>query len=214
MAGSRSCGNSGDLNVEPERKQKRIYKMSKRVSDILLSLLGLIIFLPLILVLIAVIRLESKGPGIYCQERLGQSGRIYTIYKLRSMYADAEKAGPRWAAPHDIRITKIGRFIRRTRLDELPQLFNILKGDMSIVGPRPEREYFAQQFSKQCSEYSKRLSVKPGLTGLAQISGGYELEPKEKLEKDLYYIDHQSLWLDIKIILKTIPILLSGVGAR
>jgi len=135
------------------------------------------------------------------------------MYKLRSMYENAEENGAQWAEEDDPRVTKVGKFIRRTRLDELPQLFNVLKGDMSLVGPRPERPIFTYQFNEQIPGFINRLQVKPGLTGWAQVNGGYKLTPAEKLEYDLYYIENRTIWLDIKIMLKTIMVVLTGKGA-
>lgn len=189
------------------------YEYIKRILDVVLTLMGLVVAIPLMIVIGIVIRLESKGPVFYCQERVGKDGKVYTLYKLRSMYENAEENGAQWAEKDDPRVTRVGRFIRKTRLDELPQLFNVLKGDMSLVGPRPERPVFTYQFNEQIPGFINRLQVKPGLTGWAQVNGGYELTPAEKLEYDLYYIENRSIWLDIKIILKTIKVVLTGKGA-
>lgn len=194
-------------------KNRFWYEFIKRMMDIVLALIGLIVAIPLMVVIGIAIKLESKGPVFYCQERVGKDGKVYTLYKLRSMYENAEENGAQWAEKDDPRVTKVGRIIRKTRIDELPQLFNILKGDMSIVGPRPERPVFIFEFNEQIPEFVNRLQVKPGLTGWAQVNGGYELTPKEKLEYDLYYIENRSVWMDIKIILKTIKVVLTGKGA-
>ena len=158
--------------------------------------------------------LESPGNPFYVQSRMGLMGKEFNLIKLRSMRTDAEKNGAQWADKNDPRITKVGRFIRKTRIDELPQIFNVLKGDMSIIGPRPERQIFVEEFVKYIPDFPKRLEVKPGLTGWAQVNGGYEILPEQKLELDLYYINNKSLILDILIILKTIQIVLTGEGAR
>lgn len=190
------------------------YLLFKRIFDVFVSL----IFLPFAIIIIgffgAFIKLESQGPVIYSQERVGKNGKIFTIYKLRSMYIKAEDNGPQWAVPYDPRVTRIGRFIRNTRIDEIPQIINILKGDMSIVGPRPERHYFVNKFIITNPDFIDRLKVKPGLTGWAQVNGGYELSIKEKLEKDLYYIKHQSLWMDFIIILNTFKVVIGRMNAR
>ena len=136
------------------------------------------------------------------------------FHKLRSMRTDAEKFGAQWAEKNDPRITKVGKFIRKTRIDEIPQLFNILKGDMSIIGPRPERPEFTQEFNEEIPGFINRLAVKPGLTGWAQINGGYDITPQEKLVEDIYYIENRSILLDFKIILKTVKVVLTGHGAR
>ncbi|HEY8361531.1 MAG TPA: sugar transferase [Tissierellaceae bacterium] len=191
----------------------RMYDYFKRVFDIIFSLIGLIIAFPIMVIFSILIVLETPGSPIYCQERVGKNGKHFKIYKLRSMYKDAEANGAQWAEKDDPRVTKMGRFIRRTRIDELPQLFNVLKGDMSIVGPRPERPIFTYKFNEEIPGFINRLKVKPGITGWAQVNGGYELTPAEKLQYDLYYIENRSLWLDIKIILKTVKIILTGEGA-
>ncbi|HEY8362361.1 exopolysaccharide biosynthesis polyprenyl glycosylphosphotransferase [Caldicoprobacter faecalis] len=189
------------------------YEKIKRVMDIVLSLIGLVIAIPLMLIFGIAIKLESKGPVFYCQERVGKNGKVFMLYKLRSMYQNAEENGAKWAEKDDPRVTKVGRIMRKTRIDELPQLFNVLKGDMSIVGPRPERPIFTYQFNEQIPGFVNRLQVKPGLTGWAQVNGGYELGPAEKLEYDLYYIENRSIWMDIKIMLKTVKVILTGKGA-
>lgn len=191
-----------------------IFDLYQRTLDIVLSLIGLIVGVPLILIFGVLIKVEDKGPMTYKQERLGKNGKKFYIYKLRSMRTDAEKYGAQWAEQDDPRITKVGKFIRKTRIDELPQLFNILKGDMGIVGPRPERPEFTKQFNEEIPGFVNRLAVKPGLTGWAQVNGGYEISPEEKLIEDMYYIRNRSVLLDIKILLKTVKVILTGEGAR
>lgn len=186
----------------------------KKITDILLSLIGLIVSIPFIIISAILIRLETKGPIIYTQERVGKDGRLFMIFKLRTMYHNAEKDGAKWAQKNDPRVTKVGRFLRKTRFDELPQFINVLKGDMSIVGPRPERPHFTKEFSRELPRFHERLAVRPGLTGWSQINGGYDLSPAEKLEKDLFYIENQSILLDMKIIFRTIRIIFTFEGAR
>lgn len=186
----------------------------KRGFDIAFSIIGLIPAIPIVLVTSLAIMLESPGTPFYFQKRLGLLGKEFNVIKLRSMRLDAEKNGAQWADKNDNRITKVGCFIRKTRVDELPQLVNVLKGDMSIIGPRPERKIFVDEFSKELPEFPKRMEVKPGLTGWAQINGGYDITPGEKLELDLYYIKHKSLKMDLAILLKTVGIVLTGEGAR
>ncbi|KAB2445629.1 sugar transferase [Bacillus luti] len=190
------------------------YKVIKNLFDFLFAFVGLIIMLPVILVFSCLIRMESPGPAFYLQERIGLNGKKFKVIKLRSMRNDAEKNGAKWAEKNDPRVTKVGLFIRKTRIDELPQFINVLKGDMSIVGPRPERLIFIKQFEREIPEFKNRTLVKPGLTGWAQVNGGYDVTPKEKLELDMYYIDRASLVLDLKIIVKTIKIVITGEGAR
>lgn len=195
-------------------KNNIFYDIFSRILDILLSLLGLTVGIPLIMIFGILVKLEDGGPIIYKQERLGKDGKIFNLYKIRSMRIDAEKFGVQWAQNNDPRVLNVGKFIRKTRIDEIPQLFNILKGDMSIVGPRPERPVFTMQFNEEIGDFVNRLSVKPGLTGLAQVNGGYDMTPEEKLEWDIKYIKSTNILLDIKIILKTINIILTGYGAR
>lgn len=191
-----------------------LFDLYQRVLDIIISLIGLIIGIPLMIIFGIFIKIEDKGPITYKQERLGKNGKVFYIYKLRSMRTDAEKFGAKWADKDDPRITKVGKFIRKTRIDELPQLFNILKGDMSIIGPRPERPSFTDQFNKDIPGFINRLAVKPGLTGWAQVNGGYEITPEQKLKEDMYYIKNRSVSLDIKILLMTVKVVLTGDGAR
>ncbi len=195
-------------------KESKIYLEIKRFADISLSLIGLIIGAPIVIIASICIVLESRGNPLYSQMRVGLNNKEFKMYKIRSMRIDAEADGAQWAKKDDPRITKVGKFIRKTRIDEIPQLFNVLKGDMSIIGPRPEREIFYKQFEKTIPDFRKRLLVKPGLTGYAQVNGGYDLTPDEKLRLDLYYESNQSIKLDILIILKTFRVLLTGEGAR
>jgi len=195
-------------------KNKPIYDFVSRLFDIILVLVSLVIALPFALIAAIAIKLEDGGPVLYQQTRLGKDGRTFTIYKMRSMRVDAEKNGAQWAQAEDNRITKVGHFIRKTRIDEIPQLYNILVGHMKIIGPRPERPELAEEFYKELPEFVNRLIVSPGLTGLAQISGGYDLTPAEKLILDIEYIEHRGFLLDLKIILKTVLVVLTGDGAR
>jgi len=190
----------------------------KRVMDVLLAFVMLIVFSPVMLVVALLIKLDSKGPVFYSQERVGEKGRQFNIHKFRSMVAGAEKmCGPVWAEDNDERVTRVGRFIRRWRFDELPQLWNVLKGDMSFVGPRPERRFFVEELERSIPYYAERLSVKPGITGWAQISYGYGAtveDAVEKLNYELFYIKNMSIFMDMWIVLRTIKIVLFGTGAR
>lgn len=180
------------------------YLFTKRIFDIFFSItFGSMLLVPMVLIGIA-IRIDSKGPIIFSQERLGQYGKPFIIFKFRTMRTDAEENGPVWAEKDDDRCTKTGKILRRTRLDELPQLWNILKGEMSFVGPRPEREYFYNEFEKTIPDFRKRLLIKPGLTGHAQVNGGLYLSPEEKIVFDIEYMEHQTIGRDIKCIMKTL----------
>lgn len=185
-------------------------KILKRMLDIAVSIPAIIILLPLMALTAIAIKADSKGPVIYSQERVGQYGKNFKVYKFRSMKQDAEaQSGPVLAKEGDSRITKVGRFIRATRIDELPQLFNVLKGEMSIVGPRPERPFFVEQFIKEKPEYAYRHNVKPGITGLAQIAGKYNTTAYDKLIYDLIYIQEVSIKTDLIIMLQTLKVLIT-----
>lgn len=189
----------------------------KRALDVLLSLGLLIAASPIMLLAALFVRLESKGPVIYRQDRVGLHEKEFTLYKFRSMRQDAEKNGAVWAAQNDNRVTRFGRLMRKTRIDELPQLWNVLKGDMSFIGPRPERMQFVSQLKKIIPYYGMRHTVKPGLTGWAQVSypyGASEEDARRKLEYDLYYIKNLSILLDLRILLKTLGVVLFPAGAR
>ena len=186
----------------------------KRVFDVVASVLGLLICLIPMGIVAVCIRGESAGPAIFKQERLGLGGKPYTMYKFRSMYLDAEKDGPRWASVNDDRCTKVGRFIRRCHVDELPQLFNVLIGDMSMVGPRPERAYFYDEFEKDLPDFRERLRVMPGLTGLSQVNGCYDMTPAQRLAYDKTYMESRSVWTDLKILMQTVIVVFNGKGAR
>jgi sugar transferase (PEP-CTERM system associated) len=189
----------------------------KRFTDIVISFAALIVCLPVLLIAMALVRLDSRGPVIYRQQRVTRGGKIFWLYKLRSMRPDAETNGAKWADKNDPRITKVGSFLRRTRLDESPQLFNILKGDMSIVGPRPERPCFVEELSSQLHLYSLRHTVRAGLTGWAQINYHYGAsfeDSQRKLEYDLFYIKNFSLLRDWAIMLQTLRVILWPDGVR
>ncbi len=190
------------------------YSICKRIFDFTASLMGIIVLLIPMAVIMILIKVDSKGPAIFRQERLGKDGIPFTMYKFRSMKSDAEQNGPQWARRQDRRCTRIGRILRDSRLDELPQLYNILRGEMSFVGPRPERAYFYNKFEKYIPEFRERLQVKPGLTGHAQVNGGYNLKPEEKIVYDLEYIRNQSVWMDLRCICKTFKLVFTHEGAR
>jgi len=198
-----------------EKVENEIYKKIKRGIDIILSTLFIIISIPITIIIIIMIKLTSKGSVFHIQERLGKDEKPFQMIKFRTMIVDAEKDKPQWAEEDDRRITKIGKILRKTRVDELPQLINILKGEMSFIGPRPEREYFVRELKKKIPYYSLRFVVKPGLTGWAQVNYRYGSSIEDAIEKltyDLYYIKNMSLFLDLRIILKTIRICLFGMG--
>jgi len=189
----------------------------KRAFDLFLSLMLLIPAAPIMLITALLIRLESPGPVIYRQDRVGLYEKEFTVYKFRSMRTDAEKNGAVWAAANDARVTRVGKFIRKVRIDELPQIWNIIKGDMSFIGPRPERMTFVKQLKEHIPYYSLRHTVKPGLTGWAQVCypyGANEEDARHKLEYDLFYVKNISILLDIHIIFKTVGVVLFPKGAR
>jgi sugar transferase (PEP-CTERM system associated) len=195
----------------------RIYKQVRRIADVLLSIVGLSLSFPVMALTALAIKLDSRGPILYIQERVGLQNRIFRIIKFRSMITDAEQNGPVWAEEADPRITRVGRVIRKLRIDELPQFINVIRGDMSFIGPRPERLVFVDQLDKELPYYSQRHLVKPGLTGWAQIRYPYGAtveDAAEKLQYDLYYIKNQSPILDAIVIFETIRIVLFGRGAR
>lgn len=204
--------NSSKRNVV--NSNKKVYQLAKRIADIILSLFGIIIVSPVLIISLLIVYLQDFKNPIFSHKRVGLNNKEFTIYKIRSMVFNAEKDGLKWASENDCRITAFGKFIRKTRIDELPQLFNILKGEMSIIGPRPELEFFYKEFEKTIPKFRERLEVKPGLTRWAQVNGGYDLSPKEKLEYDLEYIQRRSILLDLKIMLKTVRVIFTGEGAR
>ncbi len=189
--------------------------LTKKVGDLVGALVLLVLLSPIMIIMAILIKLTSRGPILFSQERVGKKKKTFRVHKFRTMIEKAEEAtGPVLAVHEDERITSIGGFMRRYRLDELPQLFNILKREMSFVGPRPERPFFIKQFVKVIPGYSERFRVKPGLTGLAQVSGSYATTPSNKLKYDLIYIYHQSIFLDLKIIFSTIKVVLTASGSR
>ena len=206
-----------DQNILPDSRAHGVSALLHRLTDIVLSL-GLLVFtLPLMLATIIAIRFDSPGPILYRQDRVGLNGKPFVLTKFRSMRPDAEASGPVWAMLEDKRITRVGQFIRLTRIDELPQLFNILRGEMSFIGPRPERPVFVAQLIEQIPFYADRSAVKPGLTGWAQVNYPYGAsveDAKMKLSYDLYYVKHQSFWLDMVIVFSTIRVILFQEGAR
>ncbi|MGB8992800.1 MAG: sugar transferase [Desulfobaccales bacterium] len=228
------------LMIHSLNASKMYYRHFKRITDVVLAALGLALTWPLVLLIAAAVKLDSPGPVFFRQERLGKDCRPFHIIKFRTMIQDAEKAGPQFASRQDPRITRMGRVLRKTRVDEIPQLYNILKGEMSFIGPRPERAVFIREFQEMVPDwregrrgtdthshqvacghreripyYSYRLLIKPGITGWAQVMHPYAAnlkETKEKLQYDLYYIKNMSLFLDLAILLKTIRIVLFGWG--
>ena len=208
-----------EINMQVRGKNNEVfmlYPVLKRIFDLSSALFLLLVFAPLMLLIAIAVKLDSPGPIIYRQKRLGKNGRPFTIYKFRSMRRDAEKhSGAVWAMQDDPRVTRIGRFLRATHLDELPQLFNVIKGEMSLVGPRPERPEIAKELVKEIPNYYDRLKVKPGITGLAQVRYRYDSclkDVKNKLRYDLFYIYKANFWLDLRILFDTIEHVLLSKG--
>lgn len=199
-------------------KKSPMLMFNKRVFDIIISLIGLVLTIPIGLIIAVLIKLDSRGPVLFSQERVGQNGKFFNIMKFRSMRYNAEEhTGPVWARDVDDRVTRVGRFLRLFRLDELPQFLNVLRGDMSFVGPRPERAYFVEQLKGAIPYYAQRHSVKPGITGWAQVRYKYGASVNDALEKlqyDLFYIKNMSLAFDLAILLLSIKIVISGKGAK
>ena len=199
------------LNINPS------YRLIKRVIESILILASLPLLLPLLIIVSIAIKLESKGPIFYTQNRVGQAGKVFKIYKLRSMEVTCPKADSKFATEEIARITTIGQLIRKTRIDEIPQFFNVLKGEMALIGPRPEQEAFVKAFEQAIPFYGYRHMVKPGITGWAQTVQGYAADTdttREKLAHDLYYIKHLSFWLDVNIFFKTLKTMMTGFGAK
>lgn len=199
-------------------RRDRLVLATKRIIDVIVSFVGLVLSAPLILFTVIAIKLESRGPVFYRQERVGQGDQRFVLYKFRSMTEDAEaEMGPVWASERDPRVTRVGAIIRKIRIDEIPQMINVLKGEMSFVGPRPERPYFVDRLKQNIPYYDLRHTVKPGITGWAQISypyGDSEQDAVEKLQYDLYYIKHMSPIFDLQIIFESLKVVLLGSGAR
>ena len=195
----------------------RLTYLIKRVLDLTLAVVGLCLSLPISLLTALLIKLESPGPVFYLQERVGERGKVFPIIKFRSMRQDAEKNGAVWASKDDCRVTRVGGFIRKVRIDEIPQMWNVIRGQMSFVGPRPERPVFVEQLVEKLPYYSLRHAAKPGITGWAQVCypyGASEEDALRKLEYDLYYIKHQSIFLDLLIIFRTAKTVLFRKGSR
>lgn len=190
--------------------------VAKRLCDLVISAIGLALLSPIFLIIASIIKLDSPGPVFYRQVRVGLRGRPYLIWKFRSMRQDAERQGPRWAQKNDPRIARVGRLLRKTRMDELPQLINVLKGEMSLVGPRPERPVFVQDLRVIIPYYDIRHTVRPGITGWAQVNFRYGASQEDshiKLQYDLYYVKNLSLLLDLRVMIRTVRVILLGEGA-
>jgi sugar transferase (PEP-CTERM system associated) len=208
---------AGWIAAAPGLTSSRGEQIVRRIGELAISGAMLVLTLPVLVTAAIAIRLDSPGPILYRQRRVGLNGQSFTLFKLRSMRTDAEAHGPIWAAKHDTRVTRVGAFLRRTRIDELPQLVNVIRGDMGFVGPRPERPHFVEQLTEIIPHYHDRARVKPGVTGWAQVNYPYGAsieDARQKLSYDLYYVKHRSLTLDLLIILATIRVILFQEGAR
>jgi exopolysaccharide biosynthesis polyprenyl glycosylphosphotransferase len=197
---------------------RRTYSLIKRIGDIAGAFIGLVLTAPLMLAAAVLVKVTSPGPIFYSQIRVGKDGKTFRMYKFRTMKVDAEQqTGPVWAQKNDHRLTTGGGIMRKMRIDELPQFINVIKGDMSLIGPRPERPCFVEKLKTQIPNYEKRLSVKPGITGLAQVRNRYDeniTDVRRKVKYDLFYIRKMNIWNDLKIILSTLRVVVTGFGAR
>lgn len=211
-------GGVTDAALWGEGAERTEYEIYKRTFDVLISLVLLILLSPIFVLVAVAVGLTSRGPIIYRQRRLTKDGKVFVMLKFRSMYRNAEQnVGAVWATAGDPRVTPVGKFLRQTRLDELPQLFNVLRDEMSLIGPRPERPELAESLARELPFFNQRLTVKAGITGLAQVQSGYadSMEQyEEKLRFDIEYIRHMSMRLDLKIALQTIKVVITGAGAQ
>ena len=218
---------SGKIHLDGLRPSSFLYaegfrikpsqQITRRIASTVAAAIGLVLFAPLFPVVVLLVRLSSPGPIFFRQVRVGQAGRTFTVFKFRTMRQDAEAGGAKWASKNDPRVTKFGMLMRKTRVDEVPQLWNVLRGDMAFVGPRPERPEFVPWLAEQLPYYNLRHMIRPGLTGWAQIRYGYGAtlaESRQKLEYDLYYVKHASLGLDLLIMFETIKTILHRKGAQ
>lgn len=200
------------------RFARRKFDEFKRGLDVAMSIVGLIISLPILAFAIILIKMSSKGPVLFRQTRVGRDGEVFELFKLRTMVFDAEKqTGPVWAKENDPRVTSVGKFLRKSHVDEIPQLVNVLKGEMSLIGPRPERPEFVSKLSGEISDYPKRLRIRPGITGLAQVKHSYDSnirDVRKKVKLDLLYIKRMCFLTDLRILLNTVAVVLTGRGAR
>jgi lipopolysaccharide/colanic/teichoic acid biosynthesis glycosyltransferase len=206
---------TNDLKTENQENISGSFEVVKQAGDIVISSIILIILSPILILLAILIKASGKGPVIYSQDRIGKDGKPFVIYKFRSMVYNSENGEPLLSKTSEERITRIGKFLRKYRIDEIPNFLNVLKGEMSLVGPRPERQYFIDQIIKIAPEYKKLHKVKPGITSWGQVRYGYASnvdEMIERLEYDLYYLKNRSFWFDLKIIIITVGIILKGKG--
>jgi exopolysaccharide biosynthesis polyprenyl glycosylphosphotransferase len=207
----------GDLVFARGYELRRGALLVKRAFDLLAAGVGILIALPVVLAAAVAVKVDSPGPAFYVQERAGAGGSRFRIWKLRTMRLDAEASGAVWAAEGDPRVTRVGRFLRRSRIDEIPQLWNVLSGEMSLVGPRPERPVFVERLEQEIPFFARRLAMKPGVTGHAQVRCRYGAsldDAREKLAYDLFYIEHFSLWFDLSILVDTVKVVLLRIGSR
>jgi exopolysaccharide biosynthesis polyprenyl glycosylphosphotransferase len=206
------------VNMEYAGRRHVLQELTKRIFDLVFATVLLVAGLPLMLLVALLVKFDSAGPIIYRQERVGLRGRVFTLYKFRSMQQNAEADGsPRWASIGDPRITRVGRFLRYTRIDELPQILNVLRGEMSIIGPRPERPFFVEKLAAAIPSYSLRHSVRPGITGWAQVNASYGAsieDARVKFSYDMYYLKHRGLVLDAMVLIRTLRVVMFQEGAR
>ena len=215
MTGTRPDNITESSRLKGKTEKRPVSELLLQFLNMLFSIFALIILSPVIIILSVLIRLSGKGPVIYSQDRIGKNGEPFVIYKFRSMVYNAETGNPMLAGLNEERITRIGRFIRKYRIDEIPNFINVIKCDMAIVGPRPVRQFFIDQIVKRNPDFTKLLNVKPGITSWGQVKYGYATNVEEMLERlgyDLYYIENRSLWFDIKILLYTVVTILKGKG--
>jgi lipopolysaccharide/colanic/teichoic acid biosynthesis glycosyltransferase len=205
---------SESIRITAITTKQSFYFIVKQVFETVVSIIALLFLIPCILLIGVLIKIDSPGPVLFVQERVGKNRKSFKLVKFRTMVIDAEAEGPKWAEKNDSRVTRVGHYLRKYHLDEIPQLFNVIKGDMAIIGPRPERSVFIEEFEKTIPHFGLRLQVKPGITGWAQIHGGYELNPQEKLHLDLYYIEKSSALLDAEIMIKSVPVVFFAKGWR